>query len=83
MDSLSQEAEGDKLSAEHNMALEALQTQSTRFKPNKALDELLIGFKFRQKLKEEASTRQDSPSAVEVSFAPPVYAPCLTPLREL
>jgi hypothetical protein len=46
-------------------------------------DELLKQFKYWQKMNKEQSRRQGSASAVDVSFAIPIYPPCLAPLEGL
>ena len=84
MDRFLQDPEGEKLLTEHNRALEAAEAlRGTPFKPKMTRDELLKQFKYWQRTNKEHSRRQSSGSAVHVSFAIPIYPPCLAPLEGL
>ncbi|CAI7581905.1 unnamed protein product [Penicillium glandicola] len=84
MDRFLQDPESEKLLREHNRALEAAEAlEGMPFKPKTTRDKLLKQFKFRQKMNKDKSGGRDSLSAVDVSFAPPIYPPCLAPLKDL
>lgn len=84
MDRFIRDPESEKLLSEHNRTLEAAEALGgTPFKPNMTRDELLKQFKYWQKTNKEQSRGQGSASAVNVSFAIPIYPPCLAALKGL
>ncbi|KAJ5774296.1 hypothetical protein N7457_009192 [Penicillium paradoxum] len=83
MDNVAQD-KGKKLQTEHNQAHEATEAlRNMKLTPDVTRDELLVMFKFRQDMNKDVSADRDSPNAVGVSFAAPVYPPCLRPLKDL
>ncbi|KAJ5436145.1 Tetratricopeptide-like helical [Penicillium cf. griseofulvum] len=84
MDRFLQNPGSEKLLNEHDRAVETSESvKGTQFKPIMTRDELLQRFKCQQKASKDQSRGRGSASAVEVSFAPPIYPPCLAPLKEL
>ncbi|CAG7940591.1 unnamed protein product [Penicillium nalgiovense] len=84
MDRFIQDPESEKLLSEHNRTLEAAEAhRGTPFKPSMTRDKLLKQFKYWQKTNKEQSRGQGSASAVNVSFAIPIYPPCLAALKGL
>ncbi|KGO55768.1 Tetratricopeptide-like helical [Penicillium expansum] len=84
MDRFLQDPESDKLLSEHNRALEAAEAvKGMQFNPVTTPDELLQKFKFQQKTNKEKSRSRESASSVDISFAQPIYPPCLAPLKGL
>lgn len=84
MDRFLQDPESEKLLSEHNRVLEAAEAvKGMQFKPKVTRHELLKQFKYRQKMNKDQSRGRASTSTVDVSFAPPIYPPCLAPLEDL
>lgn len=84
MDRFLQDPESDKLLNEHNRALEAAEAvKGMQFKPKVTRHELLKQFKYRQKMNQDQPRGRARASTVDVSFAPPIYPPCLAPLKDL
>lgn len=84
MDRFLQDPESDKLLSEHNRALEAAEAvKGMQFNPVTTPDKLLQKFKFQQKTNKEKSRSRESASSVDISFAQPIYPPCLAPLKGL
>ncbi|KGO71893.1 Tetratricopeptide-like helical [Penicillium italicum] len=84
MDMFLQDPKSDTLLSEHNRALEAAEVvKGMQFKPMTTRDELLKKFKFWKELNREKSRSRDNASLVDVSFAQPIYPPCLAPLKGL
>ncbi|KAJ5208589.1 hypothetical protein N7449_002968 [Penicillium cf. viridicatum] len=84
MDRFLQDPESEKLLSEHNRALEAAEAvKGMQYKPKVTRHELLKQFKYRQKMNKDQPRGRASASTVDVSFAPPIYPPCLAPLDGL
>ncbi|KAJ5960083.1 uncharacterized protein N7479_007233 [Penicillium vulpinum] len=84
MDRFFHDPESEKLLREHNQALEAAEAlKGKQFKPALTRDELLRKFIFWQKRSKDQPGGQDSAGMVDVSFAPPIYPPCLASLKDL
>ncbi|KAJ6138087.1 hypothetical protein N7471_004573 [Penicillium samsonianum] len=84
MDRFLQDPESERLLIEHNRALEAAEAvKGMQFKQNRTRDELLKRFKHRRKMNKDKPCGRGSASAVDVSFAPLIYPPCLAPLKGL
>ncbi|KAJ5615843.1 hypothetical protein N7537_000957 [Penicillium hordei] len=79
-----QDPESEKLLSEHNRALEADEAvKGMQFKPKVTRHKLLKQFKYRQKMNKDQPRGRASASTVDVSFAPPIYPPCLSQLEGL
>lgn len=84
MDRFLQDPESERLLIEHNRALEGAEAvKGMQFKQKRTRDELLKRFKHRQKMNKDKPRGRGSASAVDVSFAPLIYPPCLAPLQGL
>ncbi|KAJ5384888.1 Tetratricopeptide-like helical [Penicillium concentricum] len=84
MDRFLQDPESEKLLNEHSRALETAEAlKGMQFKPTMTRDELLQRFKSRKKASKSQSRGRGSANTVDVSFAPPIYPPCLAPLKGL
>lgn len=84
MDGFLQDPANETLLAEHNEVLAIAESlEGMHFEPKNTRDELLKQFSFRQKMNKVSVHGQVISSAVDVSFAPPIYPPSLAPLRDL